>query len=166
MLTTCSQYDSLGVLGRFFLVIFNGSNWPDPYSWVLIWLLDINFNALSKLFANFCNMSLPALGVESLKPCCCCFMMSFLPRGIYYGHSEKYNMAIIYIPVSVINIFSFMLEISCKRAARLIIHVIIQHKFSFLRIWYSKSRGATWCLVSDALPFHPSVQPHPLQHVY
>ena len=30
--------------------------------------MDINYKALSKLFADFCNLSLPALGVESLKP--------------------------------------------------------------------------------------------------
>ena len=34
-------------------------------------------NALSKLYDDFCNLSLPALGVESLKPCCCCSMKSF-----------------------------------------------------------------------------------------
>ena len=43
-------------------------------------LMDINCNALSKLFAYFCNMSLPALGDESLKPCCCCSMKSFLRK--------------------------------------------------------------------------------------
>ena len=29
--------------------------------------MDINCNALSKLFGDFCNLSLPALGVESVK---------------------------------------------------------------------------------------------------
>ena len=48
-----------------------------PILWVLIWLMDINCNALSKLFADFCNLSLPALGVELLKPCCSCSMTSF-----------------------------------------------------------------------------------------
>ena len=30
--------------------------------------MGINCYALSKLFADFCNLKLPALGVESLKP--------------------------------------------------------------------------------------------------
>ena len=69
------------LIGRIFLVIQKGSKWPDPYFWVLIWLMDINFNALSKLFADFCNLSLPTLGVESLKPCCCYSMKSFVLKS-------------------------------------------------------------------------------------
>ena len=52
------------------------SKWPDQY-WVLIWLIGIYCNAISKLFTDFCNLSLPALGVESLKLCCCSSMKSF-----------------------------------------------------------------------------------------
>ena len=39
--------------------------------------MDINCNALRKLLADFCYLSLPALGVESLKPYCCRSMKSF-----------------------------------------------------------------------------------------
>ena len=37
-------------------------------------------NALSKLLVDFCNLSLPDLGVESLNQCCCCSTKSFIPR--------------------------------------------------------------------------------------
>ena len=43
----------------------------NTYFWLLIWLLDINCNALPIFFFFcFCNLSLPgpALGVEALKP--------------------------------------------------------------------------------------------------
>ena len=73
------QIDSLDVvlLDDFFLRFEKWSKLPDPYFWVLIWLIDINCNAQSKLFTDFSNLSLPALGVESLKPRCCCSMKSF-----------------------------------------------------------------------------------------
>jgi len=38
--------------------------------------MEINCNTLRKLFADFCNLSLTALDIESLKPCCCCSMKS------------------------------------------------------------------------------------------
>ena len=47
--------------------------------------LDINCYALSTLFADFCNLSPPAHGVESLKLCCCCSMKSFILYGEVNG---------------------------------------------------------------------------------
>ena len=57
-----------------------GWKWPD---WHILLgdnsrLMDINCNALSKLFADCCNLSLPALGAESLKLCCYCNFVSFV----------------------------------------------------------------------------------------
>ena len=57
----------------------------DPYFWVLIWLMDINCNALSKLFSDCCNLSLPALGSESLKLCCSCSLTFFLLNSLPLG---------------------------------------------------------------------------------
>ena len=98
ILRTCSDWSEWFLrrppIGRIFLVIQNSSKWTDPNFWVLIWLMDINCNVLSKLFANFFNLSLPSLGVESLKPCCCCSMKSFLlvlpSDGEIYTENKDY----------------------------------------------------------------------------
>ena len=82
-------------IGRIFLVIYNWLKWLDPYFWVLIWLMDINFNALSKLLAD-CNLSLPTLGVESLKQCCCCSMKSYIVTHPIYL-SIEFNKLSIYL---------------------------------------------------------------------
>ena len=55
-----------GRIGRNFPAIWKGSKWPGPYFWVLIWLMDINCDALIKLFFDFCNLSLTAFCVYHL----------------------------------------------------------------------------------------------------
>ena len=47
-------------------------------------LMYINCNAQSKLFADYRNLSLTALDVESLKPCYSCPMKSFNTLNIYF----------------------------------------------------------------------------------
>ena len=51
------------------------------------WLRDIICNAISKLFDDFCNLSLPALGVESLNPCCC-----FSTKYFVFGFWDQVNL--------------------------------------------------------------------------
>ena len=55
--------------------------------------MDINYNTLSKLFADFCNPSIPVLGVESLKPCCCCSMKSFHIHEIFFNLNLYLNLS-------------------------------------------------------------------------
>ena len=72
-------------IGRIFLYISKGMKWLDPYFWVLIWLMNINCNALIKLFASYWYLSLTAFCFQLVIICFRCSMNYFSLVKIYFG---------------------------------------------------------------------------------